>query len=76
MEVDQAMLSSPASTPPQRFERGWPLRDLLGGLGTDYGTGIAVDPQGASYVSGETTSSNFPVVVPFQPTLTEAAMRS
>ncbi len=41
----------------------------LGGTGTDYGTGIAVDPQGASYVSGETTSSNFPVVMPFQPTL-------
>lgn len=32
----------------------------LGGTGNDYGTSIAVDPQLASYVVGETASSNFP----------------
>jgi uncharacterized repeat protein (TIGR01451 family) len=45
----------------------------LGGTGADYGTGIAVDPQGASYVAGETTSQDFlqlavpPENPPFQP---------
>jgi hypothetical protein len=35
---------------------------------TTYGTGIAVDLQGASYVSGETTSDNFTsVAVPLNP---------
>ena len=38
----------------------------LGGSGNDRGTGIAVDPQGASYVAGETASSNFPTHNPFQ----------
>jgi len=38
----------------------------LGGAGNDYGTSIAVDPQGASYVAGETASSNFPIANPFQ----------
>lgn len=42
----------------------------LGGGGTDMGTGIAVDPQGASYVVGETASPNFPLTpppgIPFQ----------
>lgn len=32
----------------------------LGGAGTDMGTGIAVDTQGASYVTGETNSTPFP----------------
>ena len=39
---------------------------FLGGNGFDRGTGIAVDSNGASYVSGETSSGNFPRVVPFQ----------
>lgn len=47
---------------------------FLGGSGDDYGTGIAVDVQGASYVAGETRSANFltqapPLSAAFQPTL-------
>jgi len=43
----------------------------LGGSGNDYGTSIAVDQQSASYVAGETSSTNFltaapPVTSPFQ----------
>ena len=38
----------------------------LGGSGTDMGTSIAVDAQGASYVAGETASTNFPVQDAFQ----------
>ena len=42
----------------------------LGGSGNDYGTGIAVDSQGASYVAGETSSTNFPTTLGvFQPNL-------
>jgi hypothetical protein len=37
---------------------------LLGGSGQDIATGIAVDPSGAVYVSGTTTSPNFPVAGP------------
>jgi uncharacterized repeat protein (TIGR01451 family) len=32
----------------------------LGGSGDDYGNGIAVDSQGSAYVTGQTTSTNFP----------------
>jgi hypothetical protein len=39
----------------------------LGGSGFDWGNGIAVDAAGNAYVTGETTSSNFPVTSnPFQ----------
>jgi len=38
----------------------------LGGGSTDRGTGVAVDPNGVTYVTGETMSGNFPVVAPFQ----------
>lgn len=46
----------------------------LGGTGNDYGTGIAVDLQSASYVAGETSSPNLltlatPVSPPFQVSL-------
>ena len=41
----------------------------LGGTGSDIGTGIAVDSQGASYLAGQTTSSDFPVASPFQTNL-------
>ncbi len=37
---------------------------FLGGNAADYGTGIAVDFQNATYVAGETQSGTFPVVVP------------
>ena len=47
---------------------------FLGGSGDDYGTAIAVDIQGASYVAGETRSANFltqahPQNLSFQPSL-------
>jgi len=41
----------------------------LGGKGYDQGMGIAVDGAGNAYVTGETSSSDFPTVNPFQPAL-------
>ena len=38
----------------------------LGGSGNDFGTGIAVDTQGSSYVAGETSSTNFLSAAPPQ----------
>lgn len=40
---------------------------FLGGNGTDLGEAIAVDTSGNAYVTGTTTSSNFPVRNAFQP---------
>lgn len=41
---------------------GFPVySDYLGGAGTDYGYGIAVDFNGSAYVTGATNSLNFPV---------------
>lgn len=34
---------------------------FLGGKGEDYGSDIALDKKGAAYITGETTSSNFPI---------------
>ncbi len=45
----------------------------LGGNGTDIGTGIALDSQSGTYVTGETASTNFPVVTPFQGPLNGAS---
>jgi hypothetical protein len=44
----------------------------LGGNGDDRATGIAVDASGAAYVTGSTTSTNFPVVGGFQAALAGA----
>lgn len=38
----------------------------LGGAGDDRAAGIAVDPAGNAYVCGQTSSTNFPLVVPQQ----------
>jgi uncharacterized repeat protein (TIGR01451 family) len=40
---------------------------FLGGAANDFGTGIATDAQGSSYIVGETASSNFPKANPIQP---------
>ena len=50
----------------------------LGGSGEDRGTGIAVDANGATYVAGETASTDFltkspPQTPPFQPALNGSA---
>src|SRR6185436_1399384 len=41
----------------------------LGGNGTDNGQGITADSSGDAYVTGLTTSTNFPTKNPIQPTL-------
>ena len=40
----------------------------LGGAGLDYGNGIAVDTSGTAYVTGWTSSTDFPIANALQPT--------
>lgn len=44
----------------------------LGGSGADVGYGIALDPAGNIYLTGDTSSTDFPVVKPMQPALAGA----
>ena len=39
----------------------------LGGTGSEFATGIAVDSQGSSFIVGETNSTDFPTKNPLQP---------
>ena len=45
---------------------------FLGGSGTDIGLGIAIDSSDDAYVTGQTSSSNFPLLNPTQSTLSGA----
>jgi hypothetical protein len=44
----------------------------LGGSAPDFATSVAVDPQGNSFIAGETASGNFPTAHPLQATLSGA----
>jgi uncharacterized protein (TIGR03437 family) len=46
----------------------------LGGTATDYGTGIAVDASGSAYVTGSTTSGDFPLANPMDDKLGSLAV--
>ncbi len=45
----------------------------LGGIGDDFGNGVAVDAAGNAYVTGSTSSLDFPVSAPLQATIAGAA---
>ena len=59
-----------------KYDAGRPLyidpliySTYLGGSSTDFGHGIVVDSNGNAYITGQTSSGDFPVTNPFQPTL-------
>jgi uncharacterized repeat protein (TIGR01451 family) len=56
--IDTTTTSTSTSTPTT-------FSSYLGGSGTDMGTGVAVDFQSNSYITGETASGNFPTLTPF-----------
>ncbi len=51
---------------------GLTFSTFLGGAGSETGYGIALDTQANAYVTGDTTSSNFPTRTPFQASLNGA----
>jgi uncharacterized repeat protein (TIGR01451 family) len=55
--------TSTSTTTPTTFS------SFLGGSGTDIGTGITQDFQSSSYLTGETSSPNFPTKTPFEAAL-------
>jgi len=62
--VDTLATCSPITTPTCPVTSS---SSYFGGTGADFGTGIALDPQGSSYLTGETASSSgFPLRNPFQ----------
>lgn len=61
--------SNPGASPPVKCPG---YSTYLGGNGTDIGTGIALDSQSSTYVTGETASTNFPVASAFQSSLNGA----
>jgi Beta-propeller repeat len=50
-------------SPQARYSRGalWPLLHLPRGTSFEQGLGIAVDGEGRAYVTGSTSSTDFPI---------------
>ena len=68
----QAALAGPANAFVSEIKSdgsGLVFSTFLGGSGNDQGSGIAVDSNGAAYVAGATTSTNFPGGTPLQAAL-------
>jgi hypothetical protein len=70
MNPYQANLAGPANAFVTKFNpqgNGLVFSTYLGGNGYDAGFGIAIDSLDRAYVTGNTSSTNFPTVNPFQP---------